>query len=163
MLPSGQRIIKIHIKQRAMNWQRKIHLIRTSVLRAMHRRGFGIQSPWAYEMVRDVLFEPLAYYAYEEQGLRTESQRQMFRIKNHFRGCRVVVIDDVGPKASAVYDDAMAQAAPGMVVVMEHAEDANAALWQRAVMDERAVITFDMGRRGLIVIDPKRIKQNYLL
>lgn len=146
-----------------MNWQRKIHLVRTSLQRALHRRGFGIQSPWAYEMVRDVLFEPLAYYAYEEQGLHSASQKQLFRIKNHFRKHHVVVIDDVGEKAEAMYEKLMGQAAPNLVVVVEHAEDANAALWQRAVADERTVITFDMGCRGLIVFDQKRVKQNYLL
>lgn len=146
-----------------MNWQRKMHLLKTWVPRALHRRGFGIQSPWVYEMVRDVLFEPLAYYAYEEQGLRTGLQRQMFRIQNHFRGHRVVVIDEVAEMADARYEDALSNVEPGMVVVVEHADDANADLWQRAVHDERTVITFDMGKRGLIVFDFKRVKQNYLL
>lgn len=34
----------------------------TAIPRFFHRRGFGIQSPWAYEMVTDVLFETLPYY-----------------------------------------------------------------------------------------------------
>ena len=36
------------------------------IQRWLHRYGFGIQSPWAYELVRNVLFEPLRYYAFDE-------------------------------------------------------------------------------------------------
>lgn len=68
--------------------------ILTYPLRAWHRHGFDVQSPWAYEMVRDVLFEHLQYYAYASLGkLRgvfsadgASSQamdEQLFRLANH--------------------------------------------------------------------------------
>lgn len=34
--------------------------------RFFHRYGFGIQSPWAYSLVRNVLFEPMRYYAFDD-------------------------------------------------------------------------------------------------
>ena len=68
-----------------MNLRRTIHLLITSPARAIHRRGFGVQSPWAYELIRDVLFEPLPYYAYREQNLTTPLQQQLYRIRNHYR------------------------------------------------------------------------------
>ena len=40
-------------------------------------RGFGIQSPWAYSFVKDVISEKLPYYAYsdiENQYLDTREQ-----------------------------------------------------------------------------------------
>ena len=68
--------------------------ILTYPLRAWHRHGFDVQSPWAYEMVCDVLFEPLRYYAYDqlsllrkvfttESGSTTDMDEQLFRLANH--------------------------------------------------------------------------------
>lgn len=34
--------------------------------RLRHRRGFGVQSPWSYEFVRDVLEEKSLYYAFDD-------------------------------------------------------------------------------------------------
>lgn len=147
-----------------MNLRRTTYLILTSLSRAAHRRGFGVQSPWAYEFIRDVLFEPLHYYAYEEQGLHTPLERQLFRIQNHFRGHPLEVVKTtIGDEA---YDQIllfMKAAPPDAVLIIEHIDDENAKFWDRIVADPKATVTFDMGHRGLATFDPKRIKQNYLL
>ena len=70
------------------------------IQRFLHRYGFGIQSPWAYELVRNVLFEPLRYYAFEElkakhpQRSKRERKRdeQLFRIVNHFKPKTIEII-----------------------------------------------------------------------
>lgn len=146
-----------------MNLRRTAHLILTALPRAIHRRGFGVQSPWAYELVRDVLFEPLPYYAYQEQGLRTPLQQQLFRIRNHFGIQSVVVIDETAQAAADRYAQAVRDATPQTILVIEHTADQNAPLWATAVRDPRTTVTFDMGQRGMATFDPKRIKQNYLL
>ena len=46
---------------------------------------------------------------------------------------------------------------------MEHTHNENASLWDDIVRDTRAIVTFDMGRRGMVTFDKKRIKQNDLL
>ncbi len=61
-------------------------------------RGFGIQSPWAYDFVRKVVNERLPYYAYEEftaeEKLRGATRiekkkgRLMFRIANFVQADR---------------------------------------------------------------------------
>lgn len=147
-----------------MNIRRTASLILSAPSRAAHRRGFGVQSPWAYELVRDVLFERLPYYAYAEQGLTTPLDQQLFRIRNHYRHQPVIVIDEKGDAATERYETVMdKEVTPETVLVIEHTHDSNADLWQAVVLDPRTVITFDMGRRGMVVFDPKRIKQNYLL
>ena len=146
-----------------MNLRRTTHLLLTALPRAIHRRGFGVQSPWAYELVRDVLFESLHYYAYDEQGLNTPSEQQLFRIRNHFKGHPMVVIEEKGEVAAQQYEEAVQQATPDTVLIMEHIHDENADLWTRTVNDPRAIITFDMRKRGMVIFDPQRIKQNYLL
>lgn len=146
-----------------MNIKRTTHLILTTLPRAWHRHGFGVQSPWAYELVRDVLFEPLPYYAYEEQGISTPLDQQLYRIRNHYRNQPLFVISEKSAEAAMRYDQVAGQATNDTVIVVEHIDNANATLWQRIVADSRAIITFDMRRRGMVVFDKKRIKQNYLL
>lgn len=146
-----------------MNLRRTTHLLLTALPRAIHRRGFGVQSPWAYELVRDVLFESLHYYAYDEQGLNTPLEQQLFRIQNHFKGHPMVVIEEKGEVAAQQYEEAVQQVTPDTVLIMEHIHDENADLWTRTVNDPRAIITFDMRKRGMVIFDPQRIKQNYLL
>lgn len=146
-----------------MNLRRTISLILTAIPRAIHRRGFGVQSPWAYELVRDVLFESLPYYAYDEQKLSSPMQQQLFRIRNHFQGQPIVVIDEKGEKASQQCEEVLQTVTPDTVLILEHISDENADLWTRMVDDSRTIITFDMRKRGLVIFDKKRIKQNYLL
>ena len=146
-----------------MNLRRTISLILTAIPRAVHRRGFGVQSPWAYELVRDVLFETLPYYAYDEQKLSTPMQRQLFRIQNHFQGQPIIVIDEKGEQASQRGEEVLQTATPDTVLILEHINDENADLWTRLVDDPRTIITFDMRKRGMVIFDKKRIKQNYLL
>lgn len=146
-----------------MNLRRTTHLLLTALPRAIHRRGFGIQSPWAYELIRDVLFESLHYYAYDEQGLNTPSEQQLFRIRNHYKGHPIILIDEKGEAAVQHYEDAVQNITPDAVLIMEHIHDENADLWTRTVNDPRAIITFDMRKRGMVIFDPQRIKQNYLL
>ena len=146
-----------------MNLRRSIHLFLTSLPRAIHRRGFGIQSPWAYELIRDVLFEPLHYYAYKEQELNAPLERQIFRIRIHYKGHPIILIDEKGEAAAQHYEDAVQNITPDAVLIMEHINDENADLWTHIVNDPRAIITFDMRKRGMVIFDPQRIKQNYLL
>ena len=146
-----------------MNLRRTIHLIITAPTRAIHRRGFGVQSPWAYELIRDVLFERIPYYAYQEQHLDTPQKQQLFRIRNHFRQQHLVVIDEQAQQAAQRYEEELHAVTPDTVFVIEHTHDGNANLWNQIVSDPRAIVTFDMGKRGIVTFDPKRIKQNYLL
>lgn len=146
-----------------MNLRRTAQILTTSLTRTAHRHGFGVQSPWAYELIRDVLFEPLPYYAYQEEGLTTPLQQQLFRINNHYRNHPVIVIDEKGEAACAHYEQALQTLTPDTIIILEHTHNANANLWARIVQDPRAIITFDMRRRGMITFDSHRIKQNYLL
>ena len=143
-----------------MNLRRTTHLVLTALPRAIHRRGFGVQSPWAYELVRDVLFEPLQYYAYEEQHLTTRRQQQLFRIKNHYRHQPLVIIED---NARERYEEVLRNITPDTILIIENINNENAKLWNAIVKDPRAIVTFDMRHRGMVTFDPKRIKQNYLL
>ena len=161
------------------------------IRRFLHRYGFGIQSPWAYSLVRDVLFESLRYYAFDDLRhkhphlSRKERKRneQLFRIVNHFKpsdiitagNCPPATLDYLqqkgtegtvllyyfGPESSketiptSIPDDA--------VVVIDDISRSNQSLWEQLLQNPRATAVFEMGYRGMMVFDPKRIRQTYQL
>lgn len=135
---------------------RTLYIIRTAVPRWWHRHGFGIQSPSDYELVRDVLFEPLHYYAYKEQGLRSAADRQMYRIRLWNPDVAVV-------RNEADYDKVRKSANNDTVATIEDISCGNERLWHRVLSDPQARVTFDMRYRGLVLFNTKRIKQNYIL
>ena len=214
----------------------------TYPIRAWHRKGYDIQSPWAYLLVRDVFFEPHPYYAYGELRqlrksfstpweLSTAADELLFRMANHFAprsiveiglpqsacymarprpdipctailpsdnsaallrrlgintatGCALQQLQNAipdGPAAALVhialpdskesaptvegiYKWIAAHADHETIVVIEHIDHTNRRLWQSIVSnDSLATVTFDLGRRGIVTFDPKRVKQNYLL
>lgn len=143
----------------------KIYILRyiqrglTYIPRIWHRNGFGVHSPHDYELVKDVLFEKMAYYAYDDQSLVTEADRQIYRLKLRFKDKLVCVSDDAKDK----YNQYASSDDDSSVVVIEDISGKNYPLWKEVLRDSRARITFDMGNRGLILFDRKRIKQNYLL
>lgn len=133
-----------------------LYNIITAIPRWWHRKGFGVQSPSDYELVRDVLFEPLHYYAYSDQGLRSEADRQMYRIRLWRPDVQVVTSAEEYERVASSADDAT-------VVVVDDIARSRSQLWRTILADERARITFDMRFRGLILFNSKRIKQNYIL
>ena len=142
-----------------MNLARTLYIIFTYPNRLRHRLGFGVQSPWAYELVRDVLFEKLYYYAYDDLNLDTEADRQLWRIKHRF-GPGVEVIDG---NARFEYEKIADEADSDTVIVVEHIDSMNADLWRRILEDDRNTVTFDLIYRGLVTFNKKLIKQNYTL
>lgn len=135
---------------------RKWYIRLTALPRWWHRKGFGVQSPSDYTLVRDVLFETCHYYAYEDQHLTTPLQRQLYRIR--LWNPDIPIID-----SAKEYKSVAASATDTSAAVVEHIDDLNALLWQTILADPRARITFDMAQRGLVLFNSKRIKQNYIL
>ena len=159
------------------------------IQRWLHRYGFGIQSPWAYELVRNVLFEPLRYYAFDElkakHPQRSKKQRkldeQLFRIVNHFKPATIEIIgnadaatqDYLSPLTSPLTLYYLAPSAPlpsvpatlsdGMVLVVDDIQRTNKDAWKQLTDNAQVTAIFDMRYRGLLCCDAKRIRQTYLL
>lgn len=136
--------------------KRHIYILLTALPRWWHRKGFGVQSPSDFSLVRDVLFETCHYYAYEDLHLTTPLQQQLYRI-------RLWKPDVVVIESAEQYEPIASTANDSTTAVIEHIDDKNAPLWQTILNDPRARITFDMGKRGLILFNSRRIKQNYIL
>lgn len=80
-----------------------------------HRLGFGVQSPWAFYLVRFVLREKWPFYAFKElAALRRKAPsnaaacsrkhgERLFRLANWMKPRHVVVVGDDCPVMSAIY------------------------------------------------------------
>ena len=80
-----------------------------------HRLGFGVQSPWAFYLVRFVLREKWPFYAFDElKNLRRQLPKNaatftrkhyecLFRLANWLKPSQVVVVGDDCPALSAIY------------------------------------------------------------
>jgi len=69
------------------------------MFRLFRRYGFGIQSPWAYDLTRNVLYEHLRYYAYDDlrrqyphvSRRQRKQNEQLFRIVLRMKPTKVLV------------------------------------------------------------------------
>jgi hypothetical protein len=74
-------------------------------MRFVRRYGFGIQSPWAYSFVKDVLYEKLRFYAYDDLLLQFPGRKdnvirrdeQLFRLVNFFKPEEIIVLGGCCP------------------------------------------------------------------
>ena len=155
-----------------------------------HCRGFGIQSPSDYWLVRYVINEHWPYYQYERLGrnddwLTKKLGRLCFRIanwrqpavieSNAYReylqaGCRkavwgesseLMVLSLEGDWRSRLSYIYNKVSADSVLVVTGLSKARD--VWREIVNDERAVLTFDLYYCGIVLFDKKRDKKNYIV
>jgi len=161
-------------------------------LRRFHRRGFGVQSPWAFRLVTEALFERLRFYAFDRMR-GTVADEQLFRLVHWLRSERIYVkdVDEMGlsymrearpdlqirPFSSdemglflAELDEIVANGSENTdeidrwaCLVVEDIRGKNAADWTGLLRHPRTTSTFDLGKRGIVFFNPAHQRQNYLL
>lgn len=155
-----------------------------------HRHGFNVQSPWAYEFVRDAISDKNWFYAFNDLD-GTKSDRQLFRIVFWLKAKDVVAhTDNIITKAHLVaplsktglndegmtvhyydgqhLDKLQADIGEGLFneqscIIVEDIRHSAANLWATIVNRLHTTSTFDLPNRGIAFFDPCRQKQNYLL
>lgn len=155
-----------------------------------HCRGFGIQSPTDYRFVRYVINEHWPYYAYEELGpddrwLRRKLGLLYFRLVNELQPCTVIdktgfhdylqagcrkaqIVDNADAVDMAIvpvktdYRLLFTKCSDKSVVVIQDIWRAPE-YWHSIERDPRATVTFDLYYCGIVMFDPKRTKQNYIV
>jgi len=158
-----------------------------------HCRGFGIQSPFDYWLVRYVINEHWPYYQYAELGqnddkLTRKLGKLYFRLANwrqpelimsngfqsYFKaGCnRAKVVTEVNRLELGRL--ALEGNYRQMMSSIYNKVDNNSVLvvehiwqdmgfWNELVADERTGVTFDLYYCGLVFFDKSRHKQNYII
>jgi len=91
------------------------------------RRGFGVHSPFVYDLITNVIEEDREYYFYKafhdtvrraakvKQSLRERERKLLFRLANRFRTYRMLIVGSDGA-ITAVYMLAFSSAARCLVV-----------------------------------------------
>ena len=158
--------------------------------RVFHCRGFGIQSPTDYLLVRYVINEHWPYYQYatfenEDDWLTQKLGRFYFRLanwrqptviesngyRNYFQaGCKKAIFGESSELIRMALDGNDRQR---LAIIYNKVKDdtvlivegiwRNRSFWKEIKADERAVVTFDLYYCGIVLFDKKRHKQNYII
>ena len=160
------------------------------VSRIGHCRGFGIQSPTDYWLVRYVINEHWPYYQYDRLGenddwLTRKLGLLFFRIANWRQpktiesdsyqeylqaGCRKATFGEsselirfslVGDYRSRLLYIYNKVETDTVLIVDGIRRDKN--FWHELKADERVRVTFDLFYCGIVLFDKKRQKQNYII
>lgn len=155
-----------------------------------HCRGFGIQSPTDYWIVRYVINEHWPYYQYESLGtdddwLKRKLGRLYFRIANWVQpsviesdsyqdymqaGCRSAIFGDSHEliRVSLENNDRSCLSSiynkvnEKTILIVENIWR-DTSFWNEIISDERTGVTFDLYYCGIVMFDKKRHKQNYIV
>jgi len=147
--------------------------IAETITRWRHRHGFGVQSPWAYELVRDALCDHSRFYAFDTLG-GTKRDEQLFRLA-HWLHATAIAADGLSDTARRY----LLAACPKLAItpltlplpetslpdcaIVEDIAGSGKALWQQLLQQPQTTSAFDLRHRGIAFFDPARQRQIYLL
>lgn len=132
-------------------------------------KGFGIQSPWAYSFVTEVIGERLPYYAYEEIDRRYKTRKQRkrqrlyHRICNHAYGHRVYITDIRHSDETLLQLCRMAKEKGVVIIENIYRDSESKKRWESIRDNELVGITFDLYDFAICFLDRKIHKQHYKL
>ena len=161
--------------------------------RLHHCRGFGIQSPTDYWLVRYVLNEHWPYYQYKTLGkgddwLRRKLGLLYFRLANWRQpqviigsgydkywkaGCqKAVVTQDMPALVELMFTD-ISKADQLLSMLETHTDERSVVVvegiwhdwtaWQHLVSSNQVRVSFDLYYCGILMFDPKRAKKHYII
>ncbi|MCM1078910.1 MAG: hypothetical protein NC344_05350 [Bacteroidales bacterium] len=143
--------------------------IKEYISRIGKSRGFGIQSPWAYRFVTEVIGERWPYYAYKDidrkypTGKERKYRKLLLRISNFVYPAGMETTDVV--TAARNLDTAIDNVTSKGVIIIGgiHADATSVKLWESIKAYDRVGITFDCYDFGICFLDREIHKQHYKL
>ena len=137
-------------------------------------RGFGIQSPWAYDFVRDVVAERRPYYKYAEidklsadnnktpQEIEYALQKQVgtFVVDNP-QEARLLLLSVMSPHAKTALPHLPADSTLILFGINQSA--ATRQRWAEISTDSHSTTTFNLWKTGIIFIQNRYQQQHYIL
>ena len=145
--------------------------MREHILRIGKARGFGIQSPWAFAFVTELIGERLPYYAYADIDSKYADRRErklqklMFRIRNFVHPHRAVIIDDIASLNDSNASQLIHDAGQKGVIIIRNIWNSTETQqrWHTLQQRDDVGITFDLYDIGICFLDTHIYKQHYRL
>lgn len=133
-------------------------------------RGFGIQSPWAFSFVTEIIGERLPYYAYADIDSTYSSARErkfqklVLRVRN-FVYPHPLVIESLSALDAAALDAIVEECGTNGAFILQdiYATPQAQERWQAVKADNRVGITFDLYDFAICFLDRDIYKQHYRL
>lgn len=132
--------------------------------------GFGIQSPWAYSFVKDVITETLPYYIYEEIDAKAKShkdakyQKLFHRLRNYAHDDKFVMCSLSELESDSILREFQSLGSRGIVVIEGINESPLMHKKWEDIRDSECVgITFDLYDMAICFAPNGMYKQHYLL
>lgn len=133
-------------------------------------KGFGIQSPWAYSFVNDVIMEKLPYYEYsiiESKNLSKKDEKKeklYFRLRNfvYKHSFSVFSIESFDSTNLIALMDGYDK--NGIICLEDiHSSNENEEKWEKLKSDDSVGVTFDLYDLGIVFPRGTLNKQHYKL
>ncbi|MBQ9560352.1 MAG: hypothetical protein IJV08_10300 [Bacteroidaceae bacterium] len=155
--------------------------------RFRHRKGYGIHSPFAYNLVTQVLYTPGRYYADQwlEQMFprwqrllhvrRLACHRLLFRLANHWQPDVVKaparLLSQLAylhagcrkAKIEACHNDIITLTGHSGTMFVIYDLQRHRTLWHQVKNDRQTTVTFDLWDMGIAVCNPKLNRQHYII
>ena len=113
-----------------------------------HSRGFGIQSPFAYNFIKDLR---------SVKKSKTKSESIINHIKRKY-GERVIIAD----ASAAMTEAGRANEQTILVVKGIYKNKQSHRVWQTLCKEKKATVTFDLYHLGIIFFEQGLSKKNYI-
>ena len=133
-------------------------------------RGFGIQSPWAFRFVTEVIGERWPYYAYEDIDRMYTTRRErryrklMLRVRNDIYPNKLVERDISEIDDGVIANDAVLCGVHGAIVVSGIYRDKKSReAWMKMRENPCIGVTFDLYDLAICFLDTSIYKQHYIL
>ena len=144
--------------------------IREFLQRVGKSRGFGIQSPWAFRFVTEVVADKWRYYAYEDienrfpKRYEQKYQKLLFRIRNFVYPDKLLVIP-ITTVTPENLPNILCQVGKKGAIVVEGIRESKDSLykWEKLKKHEEIGVTFDMYSFAVCFLDREIYKQHYKL
>lgn len=133
-------------------------------------RGFGIQSPWAFRFVTEVIGERWPYYAYEDIDRMYTTRRErryrklMLRVRNDIYPNKLVERDISEIDDGVIANDAVLCGVHGAIAVSGIYRDKKSReAWEKMRENPCIGVTFDLYDLAICFLDTSIYKQHYIL
>lgn len=144
--------------------RQKLHLYYQSILRIPRTRGFGVQSPFAYRFLRDVIAPgtngPCILWLCSDRSRR---KKELLSRLDLYCQKRTLVSLKLSEVDLSYLENCLEHIEPSSVLFVDDIQNTGKSLnlWMRLVEDSRNRVVFDLYDCGILFFDQSHFKRVY--